>query len=424
VAVSVPGRSALFGHTLKETTVSDPAGLPSPPDHRDLGNSLDLFHFQEDAPGMVFWHPRGLTLYGVLRDAARRHCQAEGYSEVMTPQVLREPMWQRSGHWTHYRDDMFAFDDGKESVALKPVSCPGHLEIVRRRSLSHRDMPLRVAEFGLVHRREPSGALHGLFRLRQFTQDDGHIFCLPEQLDEEVGRFARGLVTFYHAFGFDVIDVKLSTRPASRVGDDELWSRAESLLGRAASHAGLSWAEQPGAGAFYGPKLEFSLQDAWGRLWQCGTIQLDLVLPDRFGVHYAAADGQRSVPMMLHRALFGSLERFMGILLEQSAGKLAAWLAPEQVRVLPVSDSQAAQATTLTSDLRAGGLRAGLDASSETLALRIYRAHGDGVPFVVILGNREIESGSVTVRERDGENRTRSRAAVEAFFHERCTPPL
>lgn len=396
----------------------------SAPDHRDLGNSLDLFHFQDDAPGMVFWHPRGLTLYSSLRDAARRHCRAEGYCEVMTPQVLREPIWERSGHWTHYRDDMFAFDDGKESVALKPVSCPGHLEIVKRRSLSHRDLPLRFAEFGLVHRREPSGALHGLFRLRQFTQDDGHIFCLPEQLDSEVERFARGLEAFYRAFGFDLIDVKLSTRPASRAGDDEQWTRAESLLGCAASRAGLSWSEQPGGGAFYGPKLEFNLRDAWARLWQCGTIQLDLVLPERFGVHYASGDGGRQVPMMLHRALYGSLERFMGMLLEQCAGKLPPWLAPEQVRVLPVAEAHIASAAVVLSELGAGDIRAGLDTSAETLALRVFRAHGDGVPFVLILGNRELAADSVTIRERGGENRLLPRTEAVAYFRKSCAPLL
>jgi threonyl-tRNA synthetase len=371
---------------------------------------------------MVFWHPRGLTLYGVLRDAARRRCRAEGYSEVMTPQVLREPIWQRSGHWTHYRDDMFAFDDGKESVALKPVSCPGHLEIVKRQSLSYRDLPLRIAEFGLVHRREPSGALHGLFRLRQFTQDDGHIFCLPEQLDDEVERFAVGLRTFYQVFGFDIIDVKLSTRPASRVGNDELWTRAESLLGRAASRAGLAWSEQPGGGAFYGPKLEFNLQDAWGRFWQCGTIQLDLVLPERFGVHYASSGGSRGVPMMLHRALFGSLERFMGVLLEHSAGRLDPWLAPEQVRVLPVGEQQLAYAQALMRDLNAAEVRACVDVSSESLALRIFRAHANGVPFAMIVGNREVESGSATIRERGGQNRTLQRDEAITFLRTSCVP--
>ena len=403
--------------------MSEPADPTSPPDHRDLGNALDLFHFQDDAPGMVFWHPRGLTVYGVLRDAARRRCRAEGYSEVMTPQVLREPIWQRSSHWTHYRDDMFAFDDGKESVALKPVSCPGHLEIVKRRPLSYRDLPLRIAEFGLVHRREPSGALHGLFRLRQFTQDDGHIFCLPEQLDGEVERFAAGLRSFYHAFGFDNIDVKLSTRPVDRVGDDSLWTRAESLLGRAATAAGLTWSEQPGGGAFYGPKLEFNLQDAWGRLWQCGTIQLDLVLPARFGVHYVANSGAREVPMMLHRALFGSLERFMAVLLEQSAGKLAPWLVPEQARVLPVSDPQLTEAQTLTNELSAAEIRASVDASPESLALRIFRAHADGVPFAVIVGNREAESGTATIRERGGQNQTLQRAQAVELLRARCAAP-
>jgi threonyl-tRNA synthetase len=371
---------------------------------------------------MVFWHPRGLTLYRVLCDAARRRCRAEGYSEVKTPQVLRESIWQRSGHWTHYHDDMFGFDDGKESVALKPVSCPGHLEIIKRRSLSHRDLPLRIAEFGLVHRREPSGALHGLFRLRQFTQDDGHIFCLPEQIDAEVERFAKGLATFYRAFGFDVVELKLSTRPASRAGDDELWARAESMLGRAAANAGLVWSEQPGGGAFYGPKLEFNLQDGWGRSWQCGTIQLDLVLPGQFGVHFAAGDGSRQVPMLLLRALFGSLERFMGILPEQNAGTLAPWLAPEQVRVLPVSGPQHESAQTLPAELDAGGLRVDIDTSSQSLAHRIFQAHASAVPFVVILGNREAAAASVTVRERGGQNQTLPRAQAIDLLRERCRP--
>lgn len=404
--------------------MSVPANAPAPPDHRDLGNSLDLFHFQDDAPGMVFWHPRGLAIYRVLAEAARRHCQREGYSEVMTPQVLRDSIWERSGHWTHYRDDMFRFDDGKEPVALKPVSCPGHLEIVKRRRLSYRDLPLRVSEFGLVHRHEPSGSLHGLFRLRQFTQDDGHIWCLPGQLDAEVKGFAAGLLAFYRVFGFDRFDVKLSTRPASRVGDDALWARAESLLGNAASEAGLAWSEQPGGGAFYGPKLEFSLRDGWGRLWQCGTIQLDMVLPERFGLQYASSDGRREAPMMLHRALFGSLERFMGVLLEHSAGRLDPWLAPEQVRVLPVSESHGREACALAAALNQTKLRVGVDVDPGTLALRIHRAHADGVPFVVILGQREIDSGSATLRERAGGNRTLPQPEVADFLVRQCRPPL
>jgi threonyl-tRNA synthetase len=404
--------------------MSGPADAPSSPDHRDLGNLLDLFHFQDDAPGMVFWHPRGLTLYRTLREAARRHCHAEGYLEVMTPQVLRASIWERSGHWAFYRDDMFDFDDGKVPVALKPVSCPGHLEIVRRRTLSYRDLPLRIAELGLVHRREPSGALHGLFRLRQFTQDDGHIFCQPEQLDSEVQRFASGLATFYRAFGFDDIDVKLSTRPASRAGDDALWTRAEALLGRAATAAGLTWVEQSGGGAFYGPKLEFSLRDSWGRLWQCGTIQLDLLLPERFGVQYASRGGPPEVPMMLHRALFGSLERFMGILLEHGGGRLAPWLVPEQARVLPVNEAQLPSARALAADLDNAGLRVDVDVGPGTLALRIQRAHADALPFVVILGDREIASEAATIRERTGENHLLRRAEVAAFLAQRCAPPL
>lgn len=319
---------------------------------------------------------------------------------------------------------MFGFDDGKESVALKPVSCPGHLEIVRRRSLSYRDLPLRISEFGLVHRREPSGALQGLFRLRQFTQDDGHIFCLPEQLDQEIERFSSGLVAFYRAFGFDHIDIKLSTRPDSRAGEDELWTRAESLLGRAASATGLVWSEQPGSGAFYGPKLEFSLRDSWGRLWQCGTIQLDLVLPERFGVYCTHRDGAREAPMMLHRALFGSLERFMGILLEHCAGGLDPWLAPEQVRVLPVGEAHSTQARSLADLLDRSQLRVGVDSDAGTLALRIHRAHAEGVPFAVILGGREVGAGSATIRERGGANHTLPQVEATEYLARRCRPPL
>jgi threonyl-tRNA synthetase len=263
-----------------------------------------------------------------------------------------------------------------------------------------------------------------LFRLRQFTQDDGHIFCLPEQLDSEVERFAKGLTGFYRTLGFDNIDVKLSTRPVSRVGDDALWTRAESLLGRAASAAGLACSEQPGAGAFYGPKLEFGLQDVWGRLWQCGTIQLDLVLPERFGIQYASRDGAREVPLMLHRALFGSLERFMGVLLEHSGGSLAAWLAPEQVRVLPVSEVHSSEAQVLANALDGAQLRVGVDASPGTLALRIHRANADGVPFALILGNREVASRSATIRERGGENRALPEVDAVDFLVQQCRPPL
>lgn len=396
------------------------ARAPALPDHRVLGHELDLFHFQDDAPGMVFWHPRGLVLHGLLREAARRRCRAEGYREVATPQVLRDSIWTKSGHWSHFREQMFAFDDGHAPVALKPVSCPGHLEIARRRSLSYRDLPLRLAEFGIVHRNEPGGSLHGLFRLRQFTQDDGHVFCLPEQVDAEIATFASGLARFYRAFGFDRIDVKLSTRPADRAGDDALWDRAEAMLGAAATRAGLDCEVQPGGGAFYGPKLEFGLHDAWGRLWQCGTIQLDLVLPSRFGVQYDAADGRPTVPAMLHRALFGSLERFMGILLEHWNGRLPPWLAPEQVRVLPVAVEQHAGAAELRDALERAGLRAELDASGESLAARVWRTHADGVPFAAILGARELADAKVTVRERGGANVTRSRDSTVQALVEAC----
>lgn len=369
-------------------------------DHRSIGQRQGLFHFQEEAPGMVFWHPSGLSLYRALESAVRRQLERDGYHEVRTPQVMRRAIWEASGHWQSFSAGMFRLAGDDVPAALKPVSCPGHLELVRRMAPSYRDLPLRIAEFGLVHRDEPGGVLHGLFRLRQFTQDDGHVFCEERHVVDEVARFSTSLGQFYSALGFEQIRVGFSTRPAERAGDDALWDRAESLLARAAEAAGLSPALQPGEGAFYGPKLEWSVGDRNGRSWQCGTIQLDLVLPGRFDAAYVDANGERRRPVMLHRAMLGSLERFIGVLLEQHRGQLPPWLAPEQVVVAPVAAPQRAFAGDVAARLRAAGVRARLDDADATLSRRVRVAHALGVPFFVVVGAREVESNSVAVRAR------------------------
>jgi threonyl-tRNA synthetase len=392
-------------------------------DHRHLGQRLDLFHLQEDAPGMVFWHPRGFTLYRVLEEAVRRQMAREGYREVRTPQVLRQPIWEASGHWEHFRANMFVLAEEERAAALKPVSCPGHLQIVARRPPSYRELPIRLGELGLVHRNEPSGVLMGLFRLRQFTQDDGHILCEEGQVDAEVERFCRSLCRFYEAMGFGAVSVAFSTRPRERAGSDEVWDRAESVLLAAARRAGLEPVNQPGQGAFYGPKLEFVLKDRLGREWQCGTIQLDFVLPERFGVQYIDAAGARRTPVLLHRALLGSLERFLGVLLEHHAGALPAWLAPEQVVVAPVAEAQHPFADQVFQRLLAAGIRARLDTRPETLARKVQGAHEGAASFFAVIGRREVERGTVTLRDRGGQRElSLEDAAVE--IERECRPPI
>lgn len=392
-------------------------------DHRSIGPRLGLFHFQDEAPGMAFWHPRGLVLVRALEDAARRFVRAAGYSEVRTPQLLRQPIWEASGHWQHFRAGMFALADEGQPAALKPVSCPGHIQIAARSALSYRDLPLRLCEFGCCHRDEPSGTLHGLFRLRQFTQDDGHVFCAEDQVEAEIRRFCSGVGAFYAAFGFPEVAVALSTRPPERAGDDALWDRAEAALQAAAEAAGLRPALQPGEGAFYGPKLEFSLRDRLGRAWQCGTIQLDFVLPERFDLRYVDASGQRRRPAILHRALYGSVERFLGVLLEHHAGSLPGWLAPVQVRVAPVGPDQREAAAAAAAELRAAGLRVELDEREETLARRVAEAHEDGVPFFAVVGAREAAAGSLALRSREGQ-RVLPRPDALAALAAACAPPL
>ncbi len=363
---------------------------------------MDLFHLQEEAPGMVFWHPRGFAMYRALESTVRAWTLAAGFEEVKTPELIRSAIWEQSGHWENFRQHMFAFSDEGKSAAMKPVNCPGHLQILKKRSLSHRDLPLRLSEFGIVHRDEPSGVLHGLLRLRQFTQDDGHVFLPEADVEGEVARFCSMLHDFYRALGFSDISVNFATRPAQRAGSDEVWDRAERALEAAARHAGLACHVKPGEGAFYGPKLEFELGDRHGRRWQCGTIQLDFVLPERFELAYDDRAGERVRPAMLHRAMVGSLERFLGILLEHHEGRLPAWLSPEQVRVVPVHAEQRAYAESVVTRLRQRGLRAGLDASNETLARRVAEAHTLRVPLLWVVGAREAAERTVTER---GSNR-------------------
>ena len=397
------------------------AELP-PGDHRALIARLDLCHFQDEAPAMVFWHPRGWTLYRLLEDAARAQVAAGGYREVRTPQLVRRGVWERSGHWGKFHDAMFAVGDGADEAALKPVSCPGHIQLVRRLAPSWRDLPIRIAEMGLCHRDEASGTWHGLMRLRQFTQDDGHIFCSEDQVAGEVERFCRELPAFYRGFGFDDVSLALSLRPDHRLGDDAWWDRAERELAEVVAGLGLPCEVQPGAGAIYGPKLEFVLRDRRGRPWQCGTIQLDFVMPRRFDVHYIDPGGDRRHVVMLHRALYGSIERFLGILLEHHGAALPAWLAPDQVAVIPVSAAHRDAAAAAHGQLARAGLRSRLDADGGTLSRRIAAAHHDGVPFAVIVGDRERSERTLSVRARDGRWSAPIDDAV-ADLARRCAAP-
>ena len=391
-------------------------------DHRDIAQRLDLLHFQDEAPGMVFWHPRGFVLYRLLEEAARNQARLHGYAEVRTPQILRRSAWEASGHIEHFRAAMFRVEDQACEAYVKPVSCPGHLYLVGRRSPSYRELPLRLHELGCVHRDELGGTLHGLLRVRQFTQDDGHIFCTDEQAEAEVLRFCRAVPAFYRAFGFDRVRVAFSTRPASRVGDDASWDRAEAALASVLAQLGMEHVVQPGEGAFYGPKLEFLLEDRAARSWQCGTIQFDLALPVRFDLRYVDARGERRHPVMLHRALYGSLERFLGVVLEHHGAALPAWLAPQQVSVLPVAQAQRPAARALIEQLARGGVRAELDEEG-SLSRRIAAAHQQAVPFTLLLGARDEARGEVTLRGRDGQRTLAVQTAVELLLHA-CALPV
>lgn len=371
-------------------------------DHRTLGPRLDLFHLQEEAPGGVFWHPRGATLYRLLESYIRQEMCRCGYQEVRTPQLLTRSLWERSGHTEKFASNMFVFEDGERALALKPMSCPAHVQIFRQQIRSHHELPLRLSEFGACHRYEPSGSLHGLLRTRAFTQDDAHIFCLPEQVDAEVGAFCKLQRRMYARLGFSDFSVGFSTRPGARAGEDAVWDEAERMLAQAAAHAGLIYREQPGEGAFYGPKLEFLVKDSKDRQWQCGTLQLDPVLPGRLDVEVIMADGRPRQPLMLHHAVLGSLERFIALLLEHHRGALPYWLCPEQVAVAPVSTAQSAYAENVLDTLRAAGVRCVLMQAEETLSRRIVSSHELGIPVFATVGAREVASGSVTLRDRDG----------------------
>ena len=373
-------------------------------DHRKLGKALDLFHTQDEAPGMVFWHDKGWTIYLLLEDYIRNRLRQHGYLEVHTPQIIDRSLWERSGHWEKFRDDMFVTEAEDRVFAIKPMNCPAHIQIYNHGLKSYRDLPLRLAEFGSCHRNEPSGTLHGLMRVRNFVQDDAHIFCTEEQILAEVSAFIDLLFGIYRDFGFDEVLVKFSTRPAKRVGSDATWDKAEQALEEALRQKGLAYDLQPGEGAFYGPKIEFSLRDCLERVWQLGTIQLDFSMPERLGAHYIAEDNSRQVPVMLHRAVLGSLERFIGILIEHYAGALPLWLAPVQAVVLNITDRQAPWAREVASALTDKGLRAELDLRNEKIGFKIREHTLQRVPYLLVIGDREVETRTLAVRTRQGQD--------------------
>jgi threonyl-tRNA synthetase len=374
-------------------------------DHRRLGRELDLFHFQEEAPGSVFWHPRGWTLFQQLIEYMRQRQLAAGYREINTPEIMDRNLWERSGHLEKFGENMFMTATPDERVfAIKPMNCPGHVQVFNQGLKSYRDLPLRLCEFGKVHRYEPSGALHGLMRVRGFTQDDAHIFCTEDQITAESVAVTDLILGIYRDFGFDEIRIKFSDRPAKRVGSDDVWDRAEHALREAARAAGLELEYNPGEGAFYGPKLEFVLRDAIGRDWQCGTLQVDFNLPGRLGASYVAEDSARHVPVMLHRAMFGSLERFCGILLEHHAGRLPAWLAPVQAVLLTITDRQTPFALKAREALQNQGFRVETDLRNEKIGLKIREHTLQRVPYLLVIGDREAQSESVAVRTRGGKD--------------------
>lgn len=373
-------------------------------DHRKIGKALNLFHMQEQAPGMVFWHPNGWTIWQVLEQYMRKVQKDNGYLEIKTPQIVDRSLWEKSGHWDNYGEMMFTTASEKRDYAIKPMNCPCHVQVFNQGLKSYRDLPLRLAEFGSCHRNEPSGSLHGIMRVRGFTQDDAHIFCTNAQIRQEALNFIKLTLDVYKDFGFDHIQMKLSTRPEKRVGVDKLWDLAEQALADALDNAGLDWELQAGEGAFYGPKIEFSLQDCIGRVWQCGTLQLDFNLPERLDAEFVGESGERERPVMLHRAILGSFERFIGILIEHYAGLFPAWLAPTQVVVMNITDKQADSVGDVVSKLNAKGYRAISDLRNEKIGFKIRERTLERIPFMLILGDKEVESGTVNVRTRAGDN--------------------
>ena len=373
-------------------------------DHRKLGKQLDYFHMQEDAPGMVFWHPRGWALWQEIEQYMRQVFLDYGYQEVRTPTVLDRALWEKSGHWENYHDNMFVTASENRDYAVKPMNCPGHVQVYNSRLHSYRDLPLRLAEFGSCHRNEPSGALHGLMRVRGFTQDDAHIFCTEAQVESEVAGFIKMLYKVYDDFGFKEVIVKLSTRPEKRVGTDAEWDQAEKSLANALKANELDFDYLPGEGAFYGPKIEFTLKDSLGRMWQCGTIQLDTSLPERLGAEYVAEDNSRKRPVMLHRAIVGSMERFIGILIENYAGAMPTWLAPVQAMVLNISDGQSGYVLQVIENLKKNGIRCDFDLRNEKITYKIREHSMQKLPYILVVGDKEMQAGCVAVRTRKGED--------------------
>jgi threonyl-tRNA synthetase len=373
-------------------------------DHRKLGKSLDLFHVQDNAPGLVFWHPKGWTLWQEIEQYLRKVYKASGYQEIRCPQILDRSLWERSGHWEHYKDNMFTTSSENRDYAVKPMNCPGHVQVYNSGLRSYRDLPLRYGEFGSCHRNESSGSLHGLMRVRGFTQDDGHIFCTEDQIQSEVQDFTNRLLQVYQDFGFTDVIYRLSTRPENRVGSDAIWDKSEKALSDALNAVGVQWELLPGEGAFYGPKIEYSLKDSLGRVWQCGTIQVDFNMPERLGAEYVAEDNSRKTPVMLHRAIVGSLERFIGILIENHGGAFPLWLAPVQCVVASISEGQADYAANVAKMLQDQGLRAEADLRNDKISYKIRELSLQKIPYVLVVGDQEKATESVSVRRRGGED--------------------
>lgn len=369
-------------------------------DHRKLGKQLDLFHLQDEAPGMVFWHPRGWALWQLIEQHMRRELTAAGYQEIKTPQIMDKTFWEKSGHWQNYKDNMFTTQSEKREYAVKPMNCPGHVQVFNNSLRSYRDLPMRLAEFGACHRNEPSGALHGLMRVRGFVQDDAHIFCTEEQITAEAKAFNELVMKIYKQFGFEQVSVKLSLRPEQRAGSDETWDKAEQGLRDALTACGVEWEELPGEGAFYGPKVEYHIKDAIGRSWQCGTIQLDFVLPERLEAEYVTEDNGRARPVMLHRAICGSLERFIGILIENYAGSFPLWLAPVQMVVMNITEKQADYCREVAAKLTAAGFRVELDLRNEKIGYKIRDNSRHRYPYQIVVGDKEMDNGQVAVRRK------------------------
>ena len=373
-------------------------------DHRKLARRLDLFHMQEEAPGMIFWHPNGWALWQQIEQYMRGVYKEGGYQEIRCPQIMDVSLWKKSGHWDNYADGMFFTESEKREYALKPMNCPGHVQVFNSGLRSYRELPVRFGEFGGCHRNEPSGALHGIMRVRAFTQDDGHVFCTEAQVEPEVTDFHRQALKVYGDFGFDDIAIKIALRPEKRIGSDEVWDRAEDALRSALKSCGVEWQELPGEGAFYGPKIEYHMKDCLGREWQVGTMQVDFMMPERLGAQYVTEEGQRKSPVMLHRAIVGSMERFIGILIEHYAGAMPLWLAPQQAVIMTITDSQREYALELEKRLQKSGLRVKADLRNEKIGFKIREHTLQKVPYLLVVGDKEVEADSVAVRTRSGEN--------------------